>query len=70
MAAKKKSVVQVDLKVALTEEELQALQDKLETPRKPSKKQVKDHFTEVLREEVARLLEDFPPDEENGESYA
>jgi hypothetical protein len=59
-----KTVMKVDLTVRLTEDTYKALQRSLESARKPTARQVKAHFQEVIDEEISRLIDEHGDEEE------
>jgi hypothetical protein len=50
--------------VRLTEDAYKALQRSLESARKPTARQVKAHFQEVIDEEIGRLIDEHGDEEE------
>jgi hypothetical protein len=62
---KKQVVVKLDVSVALNEGEYQALQRYLDLPRKPTMKQVKKYFDQVIEDALDELLEEHGPEEED-----
>jgi hypothetical protein len=71
MAAKKKVAMEVSLKVQLDEEAYGALQRSMDSPRKPTTKQVQKHFMEVIDEHIDQLVEDHPePEADTDDDYA
>ena len=59
--------VRIEIKVALDDEEMRAIQAELKTPRKPTTKQVRDFFSKLIDDELDRLLEMHQPEPDEEE---
>jgi hypothetical protein len=62
---RKKVVVRVDVPVRLDQEEYDALQRALDSPRKPSTKAIIGYFNDIIDEAIEHMVEDHPAPEED-----
>jgi hypothetical protein len=69
-AKKKKAVAVVELTLRLDALEFAALRKALDTPRKPTQRQMEAHFNEVLEKELEAIVEEHGEEDDPGDEYA
>lgn len=66
-----KIVAKEAVQVKLDQTGVEALQKKLDMPRKPRSRQIRQYFQELVDEEIGRLIEDYEADKpEEDDEYS